>query len=211
LDERTRAALEFLEKLVTAPQSVDPSAMEQLKSAGIARKGAEDLVVICFGFSVINRLAEAFGFETPGGAISKEANFAWHVGYRLASGTWLRVARHPSLPSGIERLVAAAIESPGALTTQARCAIYGGGDFPEPLRTYLAAVREACAPPQGQERLLAQAGYSEDQIFEAAVCAATAEATRRLQAGLRATGTDWVVHLPCGANAPSLPADNDRA
>lgn len=194
---RIAAALAFLEKLARAPDEVNSADIEQLYRAGIGPGGADDLVVICFGFSLINRLAEAFGFEIPAAVLPREASFAWHFGYRLASGAWFRWPRRTSREAGIARLLAAALEGPGALRAPTRCAAFRDSEFPEPMQSYLAAVRRCCSPPDGQEGLLLRAGYSEDQIFEAAVCAAEGAAVRRLDAGLRALGARWPIRLPC--------------
>jgi hypothetical protein len=56
-------------------------------------------------------------------------------------------------------------------------------------------------PPNGQEKLLQGAGYSEDQIFEIAVCAALGPSMDRLTAGLGATSVKWDLQLPCPSEA----------
>ena len=48
----------------TAPVSPQVDA-EELASAGVSPQGAETLVLICFAFSVINRIADSLGFEVP--------------------------------------------------------------------------------------------------------------------------------------------------
>ena len=61
--EKMRATLGFLEKLTCDPAAVGPADLEPLRSAGVSDRAVEEAVYVCFLFSVMDRLADAFGFE----------------------------------------------------------------------------------------------------------------------------------------------------
>ncbi len=63
VSDKVRAALAFLEKLTTNPADLGPADTEPMRSAGISGTGIEEVVYVCFLFSVMDRLADAFGFD----------------------------------------------------------------------------------------------------------------------------------------------------
>ena len=63
VDERVRAALAFLEKLTTAPAELSHKDIESMSSAGVNDKAIQEVIYVCFLFSVMDRLADAFGFD----------------------------------------------------------------------------------------------------------------------------------------------------
>lgn len=65
LDPRLRAALCFLEKLTLCPNDVNSSDVEPLRAAGVGSTAMEEVVHICALFCLIDRVADALGFEVP--------------------------------------------------------------------------------------------------------------------------------------------------
>ncbi|KAA3646550.1 MAG: hypothetical protein DWQ07_10100 [Chloroflexi bacterium] len=65
ISEKMRATLGFLEKLTLHPESMDAPDLSPLIDAGVSRAAAEEAVFVCFLFSIINRLADAFDFDIP--------------------------------------------------------------------------------------------------------------------------------------------------
>jgi uncharacterized peroxidase-related enzyme len=65
IDEKTKAMLGFLRKLTLEPFHVGVDDIELLRAAGLSDEAIEDAIHICANFNVINRLADAFGFEPP--------------------------------------------------------------------------------------------------------------------------------------------------
>lgn len=63
--EPLRAMLGFLEKLTLAPDTVGPADIALLRAAGLTDAAIEDAITICFLFNVIDRIADALGFEVP--------------------------------------------------------------------------------------------------------------------------------------------------
>ena len=60
VDERLRAMLGFLADVTLRPDELD---VEPLRAQGISRESAIDALLVAWGFNLIDRLADAFGFE----------------------------------------------------------------------------------------------------------------------------------------------------
>lgn len=87
--------------------------------------------------------------------------------------------------SAVERLREAVLNGPGRLDNQLRAAAFRGGDLPDPLGAYLRKVMShAYQVTDADVDALRAAGYSEDQIFEATVCAAVGVGLSQLERGL---------------------------
>jgi alkylhydroperoxidase family enzyme len=63
VNEKVRTVLAFLEKLTATPADVGPEEIEPMRSAGVNDKAIEQAIYVCFLFSVMDRLADAFDFE----------------------------------------------------------------------------------------------------------------------------------------------------
>ncbi len=84
----------------------------------------------------------------------------------------------------IARLRSAGLDQPGALSPQERRAC-AEGDPPPPLAAYVDTVRRhAYRVTDDDISALREAGCSEEEIFEATVCAALGAGLRRLETGL---------------------------
>lgn len=75
ISEKLKAALGFLAKLVDTPHDVGAADLAPLRAAGLGREEIEDVIQVSGAFSIINRMADAFG---------------WHVGRQE---TFLRSAK----------------------------------------------------------------------------------------------------------------------
>jgi uncharacterized peroxidase-related enzyme len=65
IDEKTKAMLSFLRKLTLEPFNIGVVDIASLREAGLSDEAIEDAIHICANFNIINRLADAFGFELP--------------------------------------------------------------------------------------------------------------------------------------------------
>jgi alkylhydroperoxidase family enzyme len=63
VSEKMRSTLGFLEKLTTAPATVGPDDLEPMRIAGVNDTAIEEAIYVCFLFSVMDRLADAFDFD----------------------------------------------------------------------------------------------------------------------------------------------------
>ncbi len=83
--ESLKAVLAYLEKLTLHPADVGPDDISALRRAGISDGAIVEAAVVCFIFSVMNRLADAFGFRSPSGPAKKSgARIIKLFGYRAA-------------------------------------------------------------------------------------------------------------------------------
>jgi AhpD family alkylhydroperoxidase len=80
--EPLAATLRMLRKL-TRERSVSADDVRAVFAAGASREQIEDALAVCFAFSVIGRLADAFGFLDPGPeAFEAGAKYLLARGYR---------------------------------------------------------------------------------------------------------------------------------
>ena len=63
VSDKVRAVLAFLEKLTTRPTDLGPADIESMRSVSVSDKAIEEAIYVCFLFSVMDRLADAFGFD----------------------------------------------------------------------------------------------------------------------------------------------------
>jgi alkylhydroperoxidase family enzyme len=60
-----RATLGLLEKLTLTPEDVGPQDMEAVRATGVSEQAMLDAIYICVAFNLIDRVADALGFEIP--------------------------------------------------------------------------------------------------------------------------------------------------
>lgn len=63
LSEKVQAVLPFLEKLTLSPDEVGPEDVRKLREAGLSDEAIRDAIYVCVDFNIIDRIADAFGFE----------------------------------------------------------------------------------------------------------------------------------------------------
>ncbi|NJL28354.1 MAG: hypothetical protein HC897_10935, partial [Thermoanaerobaculia bacterium] len=81
-----RAALGFLDEAHATPRDPRPDDVAPLHAVGLDPKAIEEVIVVCFHFSLIDRLADAFDFYVPEPArVRKAARLIRRLGYRLTS------------------------------------------------------------------------------------------------------------------------------
>ena len=86
IDARLRAALAFLEKLTLTPEAVGAQDVRAARAAQVSDAALREAIYVCFLFSVMDRLADAFGFEVP--AADELRRGEWilrHFGYTRMS------------------------------------------------------------------------------------------------------------------------------
>ena len=89
--------------------------------------------------------------------------------------------------AGIQRLREAVLTGPGTLDRELRAAAYQALDVPEPLTAYVEKMAsQAYKVTDDDGTALRNAGFSEDQVFEATVFAAVGAGLQRLRRGLDA-------------------------
>jgi hypothetical protein len=198
---KLRATLGFIEKLTVSPDRVTPDDAAALRAEGVSGRAIIDVIYVCVGFNIINRIADAFAFRIPPPrAFSGGAKFLRLFGYRLLSGSFgdRRGARPAALAADdvfaddpyralVERLRADVLSGPGTLDREVREAAGSCAEVPGVLGRYIGEVTQGSyARAEADVALLRREGYSSDQIFEATVSAALGAGLRRREVGLSA-------------------------
>ncbi len=57
--------LGFLEKLTLTPESVGADDVRVVRVAGVSDEDMRDAIYICMAFNLMNRVADALGFDVP--------------------------------------------------------------------------------------------------------------------------------------------------
>ena len=71
IDERLRATLAFLEKLTLHPEEVGPEDAAAARAAGVSDAALEEAIHVCALFNIIDRMADALGFEVPPAGVTE--------------------------------------------------------------------------------------------------------------------------------------------
>jgi alkylhydroperoxidase family enzyme len=65
VDERLRATLRLLGKLTLDPQGVGPADVRAVRAAGVEDAALAEAICVCALFNMIDRCADALGFDLP--------------------------------------------------------------------------------------------------------------------------------------------------
>lgn len=205
VSKKLQVTLGFLEKLTLTPDGIGHDDVAELRGEGVSERAAIDAIYVCVGFNIINRIADALGFNVPPSrAFVFGAKFLRLFGYRMLSGSFSVIkssglAAHAGesvLPTSnllagdpyrdmVEHLKESVLNGPGMLPSVTRIAASSDGQLPELMKPYVQKVMRGHY--DGIERDMAalrQARYSDDEIFEATVSAALGAGLRRLEVGL---------------------------
>jgi hypothetical protein len=76
--------LALLEKVTLTPDRVEPRDIGAVRDAGVSDQAISDALHVCFGFNLIDRLADAFGWHVQSPEeFRKDAAFLLKKGYEL--------------------------------------------------------------------------------------------------------------------------------
>jgi uncharacterized peroxidase-related enzyme len=86
VEEKLRGMLGFLEKVTLTPSEVTAEDVSALHSVGISDQAMEEALYVCFLFNVMDRLADAFGFDLPTAEGFQQGGKALYtMGYAITS------------------------------------------------------------------------------------------------------------------------------
>lgn len=186
-----RAVRAFLDATQT-PDHVDTS-VGAGAVAGVSEPAMREALHVDLVWNIVNRLANAFGFQLRGDQLHSGTRALHRFGYRfpgflLAGGDR---ADHPDQCGVVGSLRRAVFDAPAVTEPALRQAGVTGEDLAEPWRSYTTLVRDASYRITDTDTArLTAAGHSEDAVFEMTVAAAVGAALRSFDTGMRALGNN---------------------
>ena len=176
-----RAVREFLAAVSLTPDTADATPL-----AGLPDHAVREALAVNLVWNVVNRLANAFGFELRGDQLHSGTRALHRFGYRFP-GFLLAGGDRTDLGDPVENLRHAVLVAPAITDPTARAAAARGGELPEPWPSYTALVRDASYRiTDADVAALTTAGRTEDEIYEMTVAAAVGAALRSRSAGVAA-------------------------
>ncbi|MGK3208045.1 hypothetical protein [Amycolatopsis sp. MEPSY49] len=163
------AVQQFLED-VSRDADLDTAPLRDLPAHAVSEALNVNLV-----WNIVNRLANAFGFELLDGQLKTGTRALHRAGYRFPGFL---------LADGPDDLRESVFEQPAHTSPELRRAAGAGEGLPSPWGDYVALVRDASHRVRDDDvRALLAAGCGEDEVFEVTVAAAVGAALRSFDAG----------------------------
>lgn len=83
-DGKLGAMLRFLRVMTLTPDSLGPADARAVREAGVSAAAMEDAIHVAMMFNIINRIADALGFDVPDeAAFAASAQALLRFGYEL--------------------------------------------------------------------------------------------------------------------------------
>jgi alkylhydroperoxidase family enzyme len=81
IEPRLKATLDLLEKVTLAPSEVSAADVDAVRASGVSDDAVKDALAVCYGFNLIDRVADSLGFDCPPAEVHKA-----YAGTFLAEG-----------------------------------------------------------------------------------------------------------------------------
>jgi alkylhydroperoxidase family enzyme len=176
-----RQVREFLDAVNRNPDHVDTTGI-----TGLPEQAVVETLHVQVVWNVVNRLANAFGFELRDGQLHSGTRARHRFGYRFP-GFLLAGGDRADHGDAVANLRHAALNAPAATDPVLRTAAATDDAVPEPWRSYTETVRDASHQVTDADiTRLTTTGNTEEQIFEITVAAAVGAALRTYDAGRHA-------------------------
>jgi hypothetical protein len=96
ISDQLKAALELVRELTLSPEEVGGDDIRAMLNAGVSEDGVVDVVYVCFAFNLIDRVADALGFDLMDEeGYRQAAQVLLRFGYKLPAPLRL-LARNPA-------------------------------------------------------------------------------------------------------------------
>ena len=148
--------------------------------AGVPDHAVEEALRVRIVWDIVNRLANAFGFELRGDQLHSGTRALHKFGYRFP-GFLLAGGERQASGDPVEDLRNAVFTAAATTAPERRVAAGSGDGLDEPWRTYTALVRDASYKVTTAD--VANLRAQEDEVFELTVAAATGAALRAYDTG----------------------------
>ncbi|ONI88696.1 hypothetical protein ALI144C_06665 [Actinosynnema sp. ALI-1.44] len=176
------AVLDFLDAL--SDGAADPG---RLRGRGVPDRAIMEALRVRVVWNVVNRLANAFGYELREGQLHSGTRALHRFGYRFPGFLLAGGARTVDRGDLVENLRHAVLDGPGHTDPADRKAAATGDSLTEPWSSYTLKVRASSyRVTDADMETLAAAGHTQDEIFEMTVAAAVGVALTEYDAGQRA-------------------------
>ncbi|WP_326836083.1 hypothetical protein VSH64_14355 [Amycolatopsis rhabdoformis] len=178
-----RAVRAFLDTVSRPGSEPDAALIADVPAAAVL-----DALRVNLVWDVVNRLANAFGFELRDGQLESGTRSLHRFGYRFPG---FLLSGGPKTDHGdvVENLRHAVTDARGVTDPALRAALMEGTPVPEPWSTYADTVRTASYRLTDADfAALRAAGHSEDEIFEVTLAAAAGAALHAYDRGRKAVG-----------------------
>jgi hypothetical protein len=175
--QELQAVRQFLDTITRTPGQADAVALPE--------HAVLEALHVNLVWNIVNRLANAFGFELREGQLESGTRSLHRFGYRFP-GFLLAGGDRTNHRGPVENLRHNVFEAPATTGPELRKAAATGESLTEPWQSYAAMVRDHSyrIADTDIDRLTA-AGHAEDEIFEITVAATVGAALRTFDAGLR--------------------------
>ncbi|MEV0068552.1 MULTISPECIES: hypothetical protein [unclassified Amycolatopsis] len=178
-----RAVRAFLDTVSRPGGEPDASLVADVPAPAVLEALRVNLV-----WDVVNRLANAFGFELRDGQLESGTRSLHRFGYRFP-GFLLSGGPRADHGDVVSNLRHAVTEASGVTDRALRAALVAGDPVAEPWQTYAGAVRTASYRVTDSDvAALLAAGHTEDEVFEVTVAAAVGAALAAFDRGRKALG-----------------------
>jgi AhpD family alkylhydroperoxidase len=175
-----RAVREFLAAVSLAPETADATVV-----AGLPEHAVREALAVNLVWNIVNRIANAFGFQLRGDQLHSGTRALHRFGYRFP-GFLLAGGDRTDLGDPVANLRHAVLVAPAVTDPVWRTTAATGGEQPEPWPAYTALVRDASYRITDADiARLTAAGRTEDEIYEMTVAAAVGAALHSYDAGMR--------------------------
>jgi AhpD family alkylhydroperoxidase len=151
--------------------------------AGVPVPAVREALRVDLVWNIVNRLANAFGFQLRGNQLHTGTRALHRFGYRFP-GFLLAGGDRTEHGDPVANLRHAVFDAPAVTAPALRKAAVTGEELAEPWRSYTALVRDASYRITDAD--ITRLTAAEDEVFEMTVAAAVGAALRSFDAGLRA-------------------------
>jgi alkylhydroperoxidase family enzyme len=172
-----RTVRQFLDTVTRTP--------DEAEAVALPGQAVLEALHVNLVWNIVNRLANAFGFELLEGQLESGTRSLHRFGYRFP-GFLLAGGDRTNHGGLVENLRYSVFESPAKTAPELRKSAATGESLAEPWQTYAAMVRDQSYRIADTDiNRLKASGHSEDEIFEITVAATVGAALRSFDAGRR--------------------------